>query len=214
MDVVDKIRAVATGNKGFHQDVPKEDVVIGRPRSFDLLHLRFTCRPGHPGRLLCSPLFVGPRPPGRGPVHPRRSLRGLGRRRYRRPLPQPDHADPARGQRRRAEITSCTATAILRWARILPRPASALPDPTTWSCRNGLSSSHGDALCLDDQAYQAYRAKVRDPEWQRRCALPRWMRALLGCYIRWRSAAASGQQLCRRPRPPPPKTCAITATPR
>ena len=28
MDVVDKIRAVATGNKGFHQDVPKEDVVI------------------------------------------------------------------------------------------------------------------------------------------------------------------------------------------
>jgi peptidyl-prolyl cis-trans isomerase B (cyclophilin B) len=28
LDVVDKIRAVATGNKGFHQDVPKEAVVI------------------------------------------------------------------------------------------------------------------------------------------------------------------------------------------
>ena len=28
MDVVDKIRAVRTGNKGFHQDVPVEDVVI------------------------------------------------------------------------------------------------------------------------------------------------------------------------------------------
>ncbi|OOF46626.1 peptidylprolyl isomerase [Rodentibacter trehalosifermentans] len=28
MDVVDKIKAVKTGNKGFHQDVPKEDVVI------------------------------------------------------------------------------------------------------------------------------------------------------------------------------------------
>jgi len=28
MDVVDKIRAVRTGNKGFHQDVPLEDVVI------------------------------------------------------------------------------------------------------------------------------------------------------------------------------------------
>ncbi len=27
-DVVDKIRAVKTGNKGFHQDVPVEDVVI------------------------------------------------------------------------------------------------------------------------------------------------------------------------------------------
>jgi peptidyl-prolyl cis-trans isomerase B (cyclophilin B) len=27
-DVVDKIKAVATGNRGFHQDVPTEDVVI------------------------------------------------------------------------------------------------------------------------------------------------------------------------------------------
>ena len=30
MDVVDKIKGVATGNAGFHQDVPKEDVVIER----------------------------------------------------------------------------------------------------------------------------------------------------------------------------------------
>jgi len=28
MDVVDKIRGVRTGNKGFHQDVPIEDVII------------------------------------------------------------------------------------------------------------------------------------------------------------------------------------------
>jgi peptidyl-prolyl cis-trans isomerase B (cyclophilin B) len=28
IDVVDKIRAVKTGNKGFHQDVPVEDVII------------------------------------------------------------------------------------------------------------------------------------------------------------------------------------------
>jgi peptidyl-prolyl cis-trans isomerase B (cyclophilin B) len=28
MDVVDKIRAVATGNSGYHQDVPKESVII------------------------------------------------------------------------------------------------------------------------------------------------------------------------------------------
>ncbi|MNW19478.1 Peptidyl-prolyl cis-trans isomerase B [compost metagenome] len=27
-DVVDKIKAVPTGRKGFHDDVPKEDVVI------------------------------------------------------------------------------------------------------------------------------------------------------------------------------------------
>ena len=30
LDVVDKIRKVATGTKGFHQDVPEEDVVIQR----------------------------------------------------------------------------------------------------------------------------------------------------------------------------------------
>jgi peptidyl-prolyl cis-trans isomerase B (cyclophilin B) len=30
MDVVDKIRKVATGNRGFHQDVPRDDVVIER----------------------------------------------------------------------------------------------------------------------------------------------------------------------------------------
>jgi peptidyl-prolyl cis-trans isomerase B (cyclophilin B) len=29
-DVVDKIRAVTTGNKGYHQNVPREDVVIER----------------------------------------------------------------------------------------------------------------------------------------------------------------------------------------
>jgi peptidyl-prolyl cis-trans isomerase B (cyclophilin B) len=28
MDIVDKIRAVKTGNKGFHQDVPVDDVII------------------------------------------------------------------------------------------------------------------------------------------------------------------------------------------
>ena len=30
MDVVEKIKAVATGSKGFHQDVPKEAVTIDR----------------------------------------------------------------------------------------------------------------------------------------------------------------------------------------
>jgi peptidyl-prolyl cis-trans isomerase B (cyclophilin B) len=28
LDVVDAIRAVKTGNSGFHQDVPAEDVII------------------------------------------------------------------------------------------------------------------------------------------------------------------------------------------
>lgn len=67
--------------------------------------------------------------------------------------------------------------------RLLPDPYDLiLPE---WS----FVLSHGDALCLDDTAYQAYRAKVRDPEWQRRMrAKPRFLRALLGRYIRWRSA--------------------------
>ena len=29
-DVVDKIKGVKTGSAGFHQDVPKEDVIIER----------------------------------------------------------------------------------------------------------------------------------------------------------------------------------------
>ena len=67
---------------------------------------------------------------------------------------------------------------------------SLLPDPyllvlPEWS----FVLSHGDALCLDDHAYMAYRAKVRDPEWQRKMrAKPRFLRSLLGRYIRWRSA--------------------------
>jgi peptidyl-prolyl cis-trans isomerase B (cyclophilin B) len=30
MDIVDQIKGVKTGNSGFHQDVPKEDVIIER----------------------------------------------------------------------------------------------------------------------------------------------------------------------------------------
>ncbi len=43
----------------------------------------------------------------------------------------------------------------------------ALPDPTVlhgWGQRVLLS--HGDALCLDDRPYQAFRREVRSPAWQ------------------------------------------------
>lgn len=46
--------------------------------------------------------------------------------------------------------------------------ATLLPDPTSIEvagCRVLLS--HGDALCTDDVAYQAFRRQVRDPAWQR-----------------------------------------------
>lgn len=68
--------------------------------------------------------------------------------------------------------------------------ATLLPDPydlilPEWS----FVLSHGDTLCLDDPAYNAYRAKVRDPAWlQKILARPRIFRRLLGRYIRWRSS--------------------------
>jgi len=46
--------------------------------------------------------------------------------------------------------------------------AVGLPDPTVlavWGRRFVLT--HGDALCLDDHAYQAFRAQVRSAAWQR-----------------------------------------------
>lgn len=42
-----------------------------------------------------------------------------------------------------------------------------LPDPTLLSAwGQPLLLTHGDALCLDDQPYQAFRAEVRSPQWQ------------------------------------------------
>ena len=53
-------------------------------------------------------------------------------------------------------------TATLRECGVM-----ALPDPTVlqgWGQRVLLS--HGDALCLDDLPYQAFRREVRSPAWQ------------------------------------------------
>jgi UDP-2,3-diacylglucosamine hydrolase len=53
-------------------------------------------------------------------------------------------------------------TAMLRACGVM-----ALPDPTVlcgWGQRVLLS--HGDALCLDDGPYQAFRREVRSPQWQ------------------------------------------------
>jgi UDP-2,3-diacylglucosamine hydrolase len=50
--------------------------------------------------------------------------------------------------------------------------------------------THGDALCTDDHAYQALRANVRAPEWQRRfLALPLAARARLANQARAGSQA-------------------------
>ncbi|VUD47947.1 UDP-2,3-diacylglucosamine hydrolase [Thalassocella blandensis] len=51
---------------------------------------------------------------------------------------------------------------------------------------------HGDSLCTDDIAYQAFRTKVRDPAWQReKLAYPLWLRRMIARYYRWRSNNAN-----------------------
>lgn len=52
---------------------------------------------------------------------------------------------------------------------------------------------HGDTLCTDDESYQRFRRKARDPAWQQRVlSKPAWMRKLLARLARWRSRRHTG----------------------
>lgn len=66
-----------------------------------------------------------------------------------------------------------------------------LPDPSVlcaWGRRVLLS--HGDELCLDDRPYQAFRAEVRSPAWQRQfLAKPLSERLAVAAEIRRESSA-------------------------
>ena len=54
---------------------------------------------------------------------------------------------------------------------------------------------HGDALCLSDQPYQAFRAEVRDPQWQRRfLSLPLARRREMASHMRAESQRRHAQQ--------------------
>ncbi len=59
--------------------------------------------------------------------------------------------------------------------------ASLLPDPVAIELGGErVLLTHGDALCVDDHAYQELRSAVRSPDWQRRfLALPVAVRAQL-----------------------------------
>jgi UDP-2,3-diacylglucosamine hydrolase len=73
----------------------------------------------------------------------------------------------------------------------------ALADPTvlTAFCQHWLLV-HGDALCLADTAYQAFRQQVRTPEWQAQLlAQPLAARQALGRQMREGSRLAQAQQL-------------------
>ena len=56
--------------------------------------------------------------------------------------------------------------------------------------------THGDELCTDDVAYQAFRARSRDPAWQRAHprACPTGCAARIALYLRLRSRAATAQK--------------------
>lgn len=54
---------------------------------------------------------------------------------------------------------------------------------------------HGDSLCIDDTAYQAFRQKVRDPKWQAKMLkYPLWVRKLIAWYMRKRSQKANSNK--------------------
>jgi len=53
---------------------------------------------------------------------------------------------------------------------------------------------HGDTLCTDDVAYQRFRRKARNPDWQRRVlSYPVWIRKSLARLARWRSKLHTGR---------------------
>lgn len=55
--------------------------------------------------------------------------------------------------------------------------------------------SHGDSLCTDDTAHQAFRAKYTDPRWRARMRrIPLWLRRLLAKRARRRSMAGKTQK--------------------
>ncbi|MBI2312567.1 MAG: UDP-2,3-diacylglucosamine diphosphatase [Betaproteobacteria bacterium] len=74
--------------------------------------------------------------------------------------------------------------------------AVLLPDPTlTHVCRVPTLLMHGDTLCTDDAAYQAFRAQVRDPAFQAAfLAKPLAERKAFIGQLRSRSEAEKGQK--------------------
>jgi UDP-2,3-diacylglucosamine hydrolase len=74
---------------------------------------------------------------------------------------------------------------------------TALPEPTLLEAfGQRWLLAHGDAQCLDDTAYQAFRRQVRSPEWQAQLLTqPLAARQALGRQMREGSKAAQAQQL-------------------
>lgn len=80
---------------------------------------------------------------------------------------------------------------------LLDAGMTALPDPTVLDAfGQRWLLAHGDAQCLADAAYQAFRRQVRSPEWQAQVlSQPLDARQALGRQMREGSRAAQAQQL-------------------
>ncbi|MDH5832614.1 UDP-2,3-diacylglucosamine diphosphatase [Luteimonas kalidii] len=84
---------------------------------------------------------------------------------------------------------------LLRQAYAARAGFSILPDPAVIMLDGApVLLSHGDALCTDDEAYQAFRAQTRDPEWQARfLSQPLEARLAFAAQARAASTARQGE---------------------
>ncbi|MFO1253233.1 MAG: UDP-2,3-diacylglucosamine diphosphatase [Inhella sp.] len=74
---------------------------------------------------------------------------------------------------------------------------------------------HGDAECLEDRPYQAFRAQVRQPAWQQGfLAQPLATSATGGAGARRQPAGPGGQALCPTWTPTPAPPCCSAMAPR
>ena len=176
--MVDKIKKVATGNAGGHQNVPthaggdREGRVrlSGRTLFISDLHLDES-RPGDRRAIRALPRRG--RPGRRRALHPGRPVRVLGGRRRARPA-LPRRASPRASRRPPRGVPICfmhgNRDFLVARAASRARPASQLiADPD-----RDRPLRHARRCCCTatrcaptTRAYQAFRAQVRDPAWQR-----------------------------------------------
>jgi UDP-2,3-diacylglucosamine hydrolase len=99
-----------------------------------------------------------------------------------------DAGVPVHFQRGNRDFLVGPAYAARAGIRILPDPAVIVLDGAP------VLLSHGDLLCTGDEAYQAFRAQTRDPDWQARfLAQPLQARLAFAAQARAASTARQGE---------------------
>lgn len=203
MDVVDKIKAVATGRSGMHQDVPKDDVIIKASPSASNSWRHFYCRFAPANR--------------RTGDHRRFSAFLQGEARQADALyilgdlfeawigdddPNPLHQQIASAIK--AVVEAGVPCYFIhgnrdflvgqRFARQSGMILLAEEERLDLYGREVLIM-HGDTLCTDDQGYLAFRAKVHTPWIQRLfLALPLFIRRRIAARMRADSKAANSSK--------------------